>query len=278
MKISFIGAGKVATAFGLYIRDKQNVEIIYYLSKTLDSAKKSAEMVNTDYTSDLTEVVKKSDIIFITTPDDKIGEVSDNISKLNINIKDKIFVHMSGALSSDVFSEFKKAGAKTVSLHPLLSFADINKAKENIKDAYFSVEGDMNDLLDFIKYIDIKYFEINKEDKVKYHLSAVIFSNYLVTLLNYGENILNSIDIKNGACVMKPLIDATLSNVYDKGSDNALTGPIRRCDIETIKKHISVLDGFEREIYIKLGKLTTDNLISDMDDKKKLDELWRVYG
>ncbi len=268
MKISFIGAGKVGTAIGYYLSEENDV--LYYYSRRMESAKKASEYVGCNYTDSLNILVHSSDIIFITTNDDKIKEVAESL--ISYDVKGKVFVHMSGALSSEELLSLKHAGAYTASMHPLLAFSDIKKASKDLKQIYFSLEGDIDKIKMLLEGRN-KYFILSKEDKVLYHLSACIFSNYLVTLLHFGENILSKIGIDEGLDAMKPLIEASLSNVYLKGTKDALTGPIKRGDIITLTKHLSELDGMNKELYILLGKYT-----SMMIKDEKLNSLWRENG
>ena len=272
MKVSFIGAGKVGTAIAKYIAS--TVEVNYFNSRNMSSAEKAADFVGCD-TANLDVLVDASDVIFITVSDNSINEVSKQLSSYQVT--DKTFVHMSGALTSDELKELKEKGAKTCSMHPLQTFADTEKAVLDLKEAYFSLEGDLDVIEPLVKQLGNPYFVLNKEQKNKYHLSACIFSNYLVTLMNFGSRMMSSIGIeeKDGLKAMQPLIEATLSNIYLKGTEQALTGPIKRGDTKTLINHMTELEGLDLEAYQLLGQMTTNKLIMDHDKKSILDALWR---
>lgn len=274
MNISFIGAGKVGMAIGKYI-SKQH-DVLYYYSKTESSAIKAATYVSCQSTTDITQLIDASELIFITTSDDAIEMVSKEISLLNVCFDNKLFVHMSGALTSQSLNSLEKKGAKTCSLHPLQTFSSIDAAVYDLENTYFSVEGDV--LMEaFVRHLGNPYFTLTKDQKTKYHLSACIFSNYLVTLMDFGTKMLNDIGIDEdqGLKAMKPLIDATLSNIYKKGIKASLTGPIQRGDTITLEKHMSELEGLDLGVYQLLGKMTTDRLVMDKNKKSMLDALWR---
>jgi predicted short-subunit dehydrogenase-like oxidoreductase (DUF2520 family) len=97
----------------------------------------------------------------------------------------------------------------------------------------------------------------------------------MVTLMAYGEEILKSIGLENGLEAMKPLVENTLSNIYEKGVQDALTGPINRGDINTLENHMAALDDKEVVMYKQLGQLTTDLLVKDKIIKQHLQDLWR---
>lgn len=274
MNVSFIGAGKVGTAFGQYISNSVNVK--YYHSRSKASAEKAADVVGCEV-ADLRHLVEASDLIFITTSDNAIESVAGAISKLDIVISKKAFVHMSGALTSRELDVLKEKGAQICSLHPLQTFSDIQKAVIDLKTAYFSVEGDKAVVESLVKELGNPYFVLDEQQKNKYHLSACIFSNYLCTLMNLGSRMLEAIGIeeKDGMKAMKPLIEATLSNIYLKGTQASLTGPIQRGDTKTLNRHMSELKGLDLKAYQLLGEMTTKELIMNDDIKNALTALWR---
>lgn len=272
MRLSFIGAGKVGSVIAKYLSKYEDV--CYFYSRNKNSATKAANFVSCQ-TADLEDLIKDSDVVFITTGDNQIAQVAEDIS--NYDVKGKTFIHMSGALTSDELSVLKDGGALTCSMHPLQTFSDIDKAVVDIKDAYFALEGDLEVSESILKKTKNPYFVLDKSQKNKYHLSACIFSNYLVTLMNFGKRMLEDVGIteEDGLRAMKPLIDATLSNIHLKGTNQALTGPIQRADTKTLENHMKALDGVDLEAYQLLGKMTTDKLIMDDDKKSILDALWR---
>ncbi|MCH4889012.1 DUF2520 domain-containing protein [Acidaminobacter sp. JC074] len=272
MRVSFIGAGHVGKALAKYISN--HVDLVYFNSRSKSSAEKACKYVNCLY-GDLETLVNESDMIFITTSDNAISSVAKDLT--SFDVKGKTFVHTSGAMTSDELQELKALGAFTCSMHPLQTFSDTDKAVMDLKQAYFALEGDTDKLMDLVSKTCNPYFILSKEQKNKYHLSACIFSNYLVTLMNYGSRILSSIGIEeeDGLKAMKPLIEATLSNIHLKGTEKALTGPIQRADTKTLEKHMTELDGLDLEAYRLLGEMTTDRLIMDKDKKSILDAMWR---
>lgn len=276
MKISFIGAGKVGTAFGKYLANN-SVSVIYYLSKNFDSSVKAADYVNCEATENIKTLIDNSDIIFITTKDDQIGSVAKEIYESSAILKGKVFVQMSGALTSEILNILENKGAAIYSMHPLQTFSDIDKGVEDLGTTYFSLESkcDLNIMINLLKQINNPYFVLTSEQKVKYHLSACLFSNYLVTLLDFGVKMLGEIGINSddGLKAMDPLIMATYNNVKSKGTKESLTGPIQRGDTDTLEKHLEQLDGLDLEVYRSLGKMTTERLVDD-SKKQLLMEFW----
>ncbi|PAB61120.1 Rossmann-like and DUF2520 domain-containing protein [Anaeromicrobium sediminis] len=284
VKIGFIGAGKVGTAFGMYLKSK-GFNIFGYYSKTLESAEKAASLTNSKVSTELNELIKNIDIIFITTTDDKIQQVCNGLVEKNLLSKGQIIVHMSGAHSSRILEKAKLKACFVYSLHPLQSFAQVEKAVEDLNETVFSIEGDeekIEIIESILKGTGNKYFKLNSEQKSLYHATACVVSNYLVTLMDYGLSIFESIGIDKmeGYGALFPLIEGTINNIHNLGTEKALTGPIARGDIETIKSHISSFKKINKdslEIYKLMGLKTVDLAQKGkLKDNQKIKDLKKI--
>ena len=284
MKIGFIGAGKVATAFGVYIHNN-GYKIAGFYSRCLSSSEEAAKASDSISYSDDILLVKNCDIIFITTNDDSIESVCQSLADRGAFVSGQIVVHMSGALSSKVLISAEYQGCYTFSMHPLQSFANFSEALSNLKNSYFSIEG-ISDKIAILKGILDKtgnpYFILNSDSKTIYHAAACVFSNYLVTLMDEGLSLLDSIGIerKEGFKSMLPLIQSTLNNISLLGTEDALTGPIARGDSMTIEKHIAAIGKISPE-KLDLYKLMASNTLllavkSKLKDIEKVNKLEKV--
>lgn len=260
MKISFIGAGKVGTAFGLHLKNK-GLDVLGYHSKTSGSASKAAEITQTRILS-LDEVITESNIIFITTPDGEINKVCDYIAD-NIGFSEKhTVIHMSGALESSILVKANEQGANIFSLHPMQSFSGDQSTGSTMENTFFTMEGtgDTKVLLGLVEGMGNPYRKIESHNKPLYHGAACIASNYLVTLARLSTDILKEIGFteQQSIEVIAPLMRGTLQNIEKLGVDKALTGPIVRGDIVTVKSHLDNLEALNKDIYTKLGLATLD--------------------
>ena len=69
----------------------------------------------------LKDLIKNSDAIFITTSDEQIQKVWNEIKELPI--KNKLICHCSGSISSEIFSNISKYGAYGYSIHPMFAIS-----------------------------------------------------------------------------------------------------------------------------------------------------------
>ncbi len=263
MKIGFIGAGKVGKAFGKYLQIS-GAQLEGYYSQNLESAKYAASLTSSGYYSKVEELIAMSDLIFITTPDGVIKEIADQLSGFGSNngFYNKTFVHMSGAHSSQLLLSLNQAGAEIGSLHPIQAIADVETAVNQLKTTVFSLEGSdgaVNQLNELMNVTGNTNFVIKSEQKTLYHMAACTVSNYLVTLVDMGLAMYESIGIDRevGYKALYPLIRGTVENLKHMDTKEALTGPIARGDINTVNAHlIAVEDQKTEEFYRFLGKAT----------------------
>ncbi len=263
-KIAFIGAGNVSTALGLYFKHK-GFEIQGYYSLNFKSAEKAAQLTNSRAYSSIEELLNASQIIWITTPDDQIERVARQISDLSVSQKkDKLVLHASGALSRDVLAPLKETGYQTACAHPLLAFSDPISAQEKLKDVWFTIEKtdeENHQLTDLFRACGNRVIYIDSDKKALYHTAACVLSNYLVTLLNASYEIFEKTGIpKNDVQkATAPLLESVIDNLKNKNCKEALTGPIKRNDENTIKMHMKSLNAFMpemTELYTLLGRET----------------------
>ncbi len=245
MQIGFIGAGKVATAFGRYLHG-HGISISGYFDRHDDKIARAAGATQSHPHPNAASVAAKSDIVLITTRDDQIAGVCEDLCRQESIESRHLIGHMSGAHSSRLLTDASRRGAAVFSLHPLQAFADEDKALAELPNTYFSLEGDaerLQPIRQMLSQTGNRYFSISPEHKSLYHLSACILSNYLVTLMDSGLTALekSGIDPTEGFKAMRPLIEGTLSNIARLGPAKALTGPIARGDAGTVGQHLQAL-------------------------------------
>lgn len=276
MKIGFIGPGKVGVSLARYFNFK-NIDVSGFYGHNTESLKEAASLTNLKIFLDLEEFIKENNIIIITTPDDAISEINNQISKYNLI--GKTVCHTSGSIPSDILSSAENSGASIYSIHPMFAFSNKFTDLEQLNNIYFSVEGKNIDKdSDVIKLMDAlgnKYFTRNSDSSAKYHLASVIVSNLALSLFNIGTGYLTDLGLSENEAfeALLPLINGNINNIKNKGYIESLTGPISRGDVSPIKKHLSVLKDEDIEIYKILSrnllKLKAEKIFGENKDSLK---------
>lgn len=251
MKFGFIGAGKVGFSLGKYLADN-NQTVVGYYSEFEKDAEEAAEFTGSKSYSNIELLVKDSDVLFLTVTDGMIETVWNQIK--DTDIRGKIICHTSGALSSEVFSDISKHGSFGFSIHPLFAVSDKYQSYKELSGSYFTIEGSkekIEDMKSLFENFGNTVCIISKEDKVKYHGAAAIASNLVVGLIGLSEQLLVEcgFDKESAHNALSPIIKGNVSHIIDDGCEMALTGPVERNDIETVKKHLAVLEGNSHTVY-----------------------------
>lgn len=184
------------------------------------------------------------DLLILALPDDMISPVANELAKKDLKWHLKSVIHCSGNMSSDVLKPLADCGCQTASMHPIQTFKRGDRS-ERFRDIFISLEGDeqlINILEDLTKQLSSKSLKLNPEQKSMLHVAAVFSSNYLVALLHQVEQILEKADLTDGIQLLEPLIHQTIQNIHQKGTVDALTGPISRGDVKSVEKHINQLE------------------------------------
>lgn len=257
LTIGFIGAGRVGFTLGRYFFDK-NLKISGFFSKTYEHACEAAKFTESKAYKTIKELVADSQVIFITVPDANIYDIYLQLKKYDL--KDKILCHCSGALSTRVFEGIEITGAYGYSVHPIFAINDKEESYKKISSAFFTVEGNeekMPVIKEIFKVIGNPFQVISAENKNKYHAALVMSSNLIIGLYHISLKLLaecgfSDLDANE---VLKPLFLNNAENLCNNGCEEALTGPVDRNDINTVNKHLAVLDNkLVIDVYKSLSK------------------------
>lgn len=262
--IAIIGAGVVGTAMG-YLLKKKGYKILSIASRKMESAKRAVEFIGEgEASAEPVSTAKKSDIVFITTPDGAIEEVCKKVASEGGFSSGAIVFHMSGALSSEILSSARNSGAKIGSIHPLQSLADVNEAVKNLPYSYFCIEGDeeaVSVAREIVSTLGGKEIIIGVDKKPLYHAGASVASNFLVATIRFALELFEvaGISREDSLKALMPLIKGTVENIESLGIPKALTGPISRGDIKIIEDHLETIKRERPErvkLYAELGRYT----------------------
>jgi predicted short-subunit dehydrogenase-like oxidoreductase (DUF2520 family) len=240
LKIGFIGAGKVGFTLALAL-SKAGYTVNAVSSRSISSAYKLGDKLPSAVVFDSPQgVASACDLIFVTTPDSAIGDV---ISSITAH-PGFMVCHVAAAVPLAVLDPLRTQGAVTGVFHPLQAIGSSNA--EILPGITFAIEAE-EPLFKILREMAVRLggrvVELKGNDRVLYHASAIMASNYLVTLVSLAAGLWEGFGTQEQAVrALMPLIRGTLDNIEQIGIPDCLTGPISRGDIETIEKHISAIE------------------------------------
>ncbi|EIM62328.1 hypothetical protein DespoDRAFT_00297 [Desulfobacter postgatei 2ac9] len=266
-KFSVIGCGRVGICLAAFLFKKEYEPAGFFSrSRTSAQAARAAAGCGTVFDT-AADCARAGDIVFVTTPDGLIETICGDLVQQKALGPQTLVFHLSGAHSSEILAPAKQAGAIVGSIHPLQSFTPYEPGQANpFEGINISVEGDPDAVSqgkDIASALGARAFAIPTESKTLYHASAVVASNYLVTLVRFALTLLMETGLKEDVAfeILSPLIQGTLFNIGSKGCTRALTGPVVRGDHETVFRHLADIDEKTPQfstLYRLLGAHTLD--------------------
>lgn len=240
--LGFIGTGVVATALARGLRDA-GYEVVAVYGRNRRRAEALAQSLSGAVVAASRQAVADAaDIVVLAVSDDAIAPVAASIRWS----PGRAAIHCNGAASLDLLRAASDAGAEVGVLHPLQSFASADQARRLMRGSAFRVEASSGRLQGLLEQMAIavggRPFVLGANPTL-YHVSAVLASNYLVTLLDLAAALWPALGAtrEEGLRALLPLVRCTIENVDRLGIPAALTGPIARGDAGTVAHHLEVL-------------------------------------
>lgn len=212
-----------------------------------------------------------ADFILVAVPDDVIHDIGLQLASLytDSDIKNITFIHFSGIQDSGVLQPLRDIGHHSASLHPLQTVPNIAAGKHALTGCAWALEGDSEELCrQIVDDLNGKLIRLSEEQKVPYHLAAVMASNLLVALQAMAIDIASEAGLTQDEFldVFGPLIRQSLNNLLENGPDSAISGPLKRADNTTIERHLHWLENADEKyltVYRELSHYLMEVLLAE---------------
>lgn len=243
IQVVILGTGNVATHLFDAFLEASGVEVLQVYGR---NKKSLAYFSNKTKTTTQLRELKHADVYIMAVSDDAIGSFSNQIPFSN-----RLVVHTSGGVDMDVLSKKNRKGV----FYPLQTFTKEKSIDFSTIPVCVEAENvsDLTLLKKLGEQISKKVVEISSEERSKLHVAAVFVNNFVNYLYFAGEEITkeNTLDFE----LLKPLILETARKIETLSPKEAQTGPAKRNDIKTIKKHLHLLrNSTHKKLYKQLTK------------------------
>ncbi|HEY7342691.1 MAG TPA: Rossmann-like and DUF2520 domain-containing protein [Ktedonobacterales bacterium] len=219
------------------------------------------------------EVAAVSRLVLLAVPDDAIIPVAGRVQWS----ASQCVVHLSGAMSARVLSAATEHGAAVAALHPLMTFtraltdSSLDEIQERLRGCVWALETSDETLRETLHAIVIalggRVAMLSENDRIPYHIAGVLASNYIVTLIGAAVALWESFgeDASLAREALMPLVRASVENLAAMPPSAALSGPIARGDLGTLRAHLDWLASAAqtspdisalRDAYLALAHLT----------------------
>jgi len=203
----------------------------------------------------LAAAVERADVLWLAVPDDQIDKVAAQaaaaIGAHGVDAAEPATltaIHSSGLGSLDLLAPLAGLGVRTLCLHPLQTFAAGEPAPEALAAVPIAVTARPDDEafgFALAEAIGGHPFALPDENKPLYHLAATVASNLLVALESEAAGLIGEAiggGPADGLGLLARLVETTVTNLRAEGSIRALTGPVARGDVGTVRAHLALLE------------------------------------
>lgn len=218
----------------------------------------------------LTRQVLAAQVILITTPDHSVAEVAGELARIGAEeLRGKIVLHTSGALSSSVLDAAKKCGAAVGSMHPLQTFSGVGVPPLDGK--VFAIEGDtpaVRMARQIARSLGAVPVHIEGSKKPLYHAAGALAAGNVLALLEAATRLMTAAGMKRREAVraLLPLTRQVLENFERLGPRAAWTGPLSRGDYGVVAAHMEAMKDLPAEFaetYESVNRLAASVLAQD---------------
>jgi predicted short-subunit dehydrogenase-like oxidoreductase (DUF2520 family) len=260
-RFSIVGAGRVGTALGFALTRK-GWELAAVADRDAAAARESRRIIGRGRaTTDIGRAARGIQVLFICVPDDAIEAVAKKLARTSPGWSGRLVFHTSGLVTASALEPLRARGASVASLHPVQAFPGKKKRGRLFSGIYWGIEGDgaaVKAGRGIVKTLGGRSFFLLEKDKPLYHAACSLASTAFISLEGAAAALLEEAGIPRNlaTAILLPLVQGTLQNVRKLGLKNALTGPLVRGDVRTVRRHLEVLKSrpLHLEIYKSLGR------------------------
>jgi len=283
-RFAIIGAGMVGRSLAQALATR-GATVAAVASRRLERARAAADLAGSALaTTDAAEAARAGDVVVLAVPDDAIATVCEQVAAGGGFEPGDVALHLSGALGSHTLAAAGACGAHVLAFHPIQTFARADATL--FEGIVCSTEGDAEAVAmgrELAELLGARAVALRAEDKALYHAAQCIACNYFATLADAGASLLGEAGLGHDALdALLPLLRGTVDNLVRVGLPAALTGPISRGDVATLRAHLAALAAHAPDLvtlYCTLGLRTIDlALRKGTIDKGQADAMRALLG
>ncbi len=201
--------------------------------------------------------IADADVVLLAVRDDVIHTVAARVDVEPMTI----VAHVAGSRGRDVLPTTVRRGV----FHPLASLDGIAPVPPQ---SLCATDGDDDDidatLQQLARRLGLLPQRVLDADRIRYHAAASLAGNLATALLQLGvEQLVQvGIDVDVARTSLARLLLSTAQRSIAAPLAQAATGPVARGDVETVRKHLEVLDDNDdvARVYRRLSRVLVDHV------------------
>ncbi len=211
---------------------------------------------------DVPEVVRRAELVLLTVPDDELPGVVSGLAATGAWQAGQLVVHTAGRFGWRILEPARAAGAIPLAIHPAMTFTGTSLDVQRLVGAVFAVTAPTPVLpIGQALVVEVGGEPVVVEEAARglYHAALAHGANHLVVLVAQAAQALAAAGIERPGRALEHLLSAALDEALraeqldpPRGGDErgpgavaALTGPVVRGDVGTVREHLEVLGSLE---------------------------------
>lgn len=256
LRVGVIGSGRVGAVLGAALRRTGHPVVACSARTDLSRVRAEALLPGVPIASPA-EVAEGCDLLLLAVPDDRLDQVvADLAGHVHAG---QIVLHVSGRHGLEALAPL--AGVLPIAAHPVMTFTGTSLDLDRLEDCPFGITAPepVRPIAEAL-VVEMGGEPIWVDDGARtlYHAALAHGANHLVTLVAQTLDMLATAGVQDPARLARPLLAAALDNALREG-DAALTGPIARGDMATVRAHLVELEGADEvtlAAYLALARAT----------------------
>ena len=266
-RVGVIGAGRVGAVLASALRSAGH-QIVAVGGESNASRTRIETMLPGVPVAKPTAVARAADLLLLTVPDDALDNVVRMLVASGAIHSGQYVVHTSGRHGLEILEPAAAIGARPIAMHPAMTFTGTDLDLPRLADCAFGVTAAAAERPVAARLVDDfrgRIVWIDEENRTLYHAALAHGANHLVTLVSEAMELLRSAGSDDPAATLRPLLTAALDNTLTFG-DAALTGPIMRGDVETVRAHLASVALNQPSTlasYVAMARATAEHAVAD---------------
>ena len=267
LRVGVVGAGRVGAVLAAALRAAGH-EIVAAAGESDASRARIDDLLPGVPTLKPTAVSRACDLLLLTVPDDMLGNVVTTLSDAGAIRPGQYVVHTSGRHGLEVLRPAADLGARVVAMHPAMTFSGTAIDLDRLSGCVFGLTAGATErpiAESLVADLGGTPMWVPEEMRTLYHAGLAHGANHLVTLVTQAMEMLAAAGADDPAGTLRPLLTAALDNALEHG-DAALTGPIVRGDVNTVRAHLADIRANAPQTltsYVVLARNTLDRAVTD---------------
>ncbi|MGH3870535.1 MAG: Rossmann-like and DUF2520 domain-containing protein [Pseudonocardiaceae bacterium] len=243
LAVGVVSAGRVGAVLGAALAGAGHV-VVGASAVSRGSLRRVADLLPDAPVLPPDDVVRRSDLVLLAVPDDVLAGLVAGLATTGAFRAGQIVVHTCGAAGVEVLAPASAAGVLPLALHPAMTFT--GRAEDVARLAAACVGVTVADETGWsvgealVLEMGAEPVRVPSAARPLYHAALAHGANHLATLVRDAVDALEQAGVVPAERLLGPLLEAALDNTLRHG-DRALTGPVARGDVDTVRLHLRVL-------------------------------------